>query len=257
MWVFVCVLAFSYIVRTNLLWHWYTEHTFQVAPLSFLTCLYLFLHKVPFLSLKYDAFQLLFSPSGRQKVKVFPTIIHSIQAPFLSLTFLHFCFNFLSITCPTTLLPLTFLLLTLGHGVSWFLLAPCGSPFPSSQAQLDDWIPCWGVVVVVGPGRFSRGSFTMSVFLECPHFPTPTLPSHTPPLPHNGAVSSQTACFGAQSPYLRPRSCLRVTIPETARAPWKTGCRQPFRSPEKTQKKAGLQKVMGIKLKCSVCKELR
>lgn len=147
-----------------------------------------------------------FPPLADRKWRSFQLLSIQYRLLSFSLTFLHSCFNFLSITCPTTLLPLTFLLLTLGHGVSWFLLAPCGSPFPSSQAQLDDWIPCWGVVVVVGPGHFSRGSFTTSVFLECPHVPTPTLPSHTPPLPHNGAVSSQTTCFGAQSPYLRPRS---------------------------------------------------
>lgn len=122
-------------------------------------------------------------------------------------------------------------LFSLWHRVSWFLLAPSSnavSPFASSQTPLDDWSPCWGVVVVVGPGCFSRGSFSLSVLLECPH-------SLNPP-----SIASQSCCHftghmcQAPIPYLILRSCQCVTSPETVRASWKRGCRQLFRSPEKT-----------------------
>lgn len=73
--------------------------------------------------------------------------------------------------------------------------------------------------------------------------PTPQHP-HSPPTPLQclTMVPSVHRPHVSERHYLRPRSCLRVTIPETVRAPWKTGSRQPFRIFGKRKKRAGLEK---------------
>lgn len=122
---------------------------------------------------------------------------------------------------------------------------------PSSTSDVGFFDSCWHLTVVpfllfppawlhwmtralvkvllwfVGPGRFSRGSFSLSLFSECPWPPTST------PLSPQSCCQFASHMCQASSPYLRPRPCLGVTVPATVRAPWKRGFRQSFRSPER------------------------
>lgn len=237
--LFISLLAFSQIPR-------YMEQC-VVTPSTLSSCsLFLFHLSVPISSQHpfYSAFtqvvflridSSIFSVTNR-KGGFFGAITHqySLLSFHSSFTFFPFS-NPLPIICPISLF--------------WFSSALV-LLFPSDVGFLDS---CWHLVVVPflpflpARLRWKTGALVEvllwllaeavsqgapSACLSCLSVPGPWPLTPTP-------LASQSCCqftghmCQASSPYLRPRSCLGVTVPATARAPWKRGCRQLFSSPER------------------------